>query len=354
MNAQVILSQPNRAEPWVIRLTRRFSIHYFFLTLIPAVLILIPGLILFWLEIPPDRGNPRGLLTRLLIPPLIITYSLAMMRYLYDATKSMLVRLRPALLIDDQEYHRLTNTMLTVDRRVEIVILLIGIVTAIATVAYNLTTFFGARVLAERHPILSYIIISAEVLMGVLVALFVYTGFERGIALFRLFRRPLAIDPFDHTNLSPLNSLSLRVTLGLIGLVTIPIVVTGRFLLFDPVQLVVFIGATLSAIVAFLLPLWGAHQQMSQVREQELQTNAAKLKALYRELHDRVDRKVDGRDVADEVNALVQYQRLLDSAPTWPYQGARIGIQLSAPIALPLLVYILQELLGPLIGQVTQ
>ncbi|MCW5849264.1 MAG: hypothetical protein KIT87_04210 [Anaerolineae bacterium] len=342
-----------RAEPWLIRLTRRWPVHYTLLALLPSLLLIVPGLIVYWRDVPAASPNARLLLNQLLTPSLIIAYSLIMIRYLYDATAAMLRAMRPAILVSDDEYEHLTYRMLTVDRRVDWLILGLGLIGAASTILYQYRTYFMLKV-AERHPVLSLLTLTSEIVMGVLVALFVYTGFERGLALYRLFRHPLDIDPFDETNLSPLNTLSLRVTLALIGLVTLPILVTGGFRLIEPVQLVVFLGATFSAVVAFLLPLWGAHQYMDRAKEREMRLNSAKLKALYRELHDRVDRKTDGRDVADEVNALVQYQRLLESSPTWPYKGMRIGLQLAAPIALPLLVYVLQELLGPLMFGVTK
>lgn len=339
----------HRAEPWLVRLSRRPPLHYTVWALVLAALVLVPGLVFYQREGQSLQDSANPMLRRLLTAGLVMPYTLVMVRLLYDATAHMLRRLRPGLLIEEAEYRRLTHTLLTVDRRVERLLPALGLLTGVGALVYQYTINVGFRDGLQRFPATHLVIIPSEIAMTILVALFVYMGAERGLALYWLFQRPLAINAFDHSALAPLNRLSLRVTLALVGLVALPLLVWGGFRPSETVPLLIFVAATLSAVVAFLLPLWGAHRQMVAVRERALTANSAKLHALYVELHERVDRKVDGRDVADEVNALVQYQRLLEAAPTWPYQMVRIVLQVSAPIALPLLIYILQELVSPLI-----
>lgn len=98
-----------------------------------------------------------------------------------------------------------------------------------------------------------------------------------------------------------------------------------------------------------ILPLWSVHRQMSATRNKELSAVGARLRALYHELFYTVDRQVEGRDISDEVNTLTQFHGLIKATPVWPYASVRIVLQILAPLAVPVVTWVTQEYLVPLV-----
>jgi hypothetical protein len=164
-------------------------------------------------------------------------------------------------------------------------------------------------------------------LLGLFVGLLVYSGIERAVAMDRLMRQPLAINFFDPRNLAPISQLSLQISLALIGLVSLPIVIFGGAVFVTAVQVLIYIAGALSALVAFAVPFWGIHRQMTRARDRELAV------------------------IEPRLNALAPYRTVLKTAPMFPFQSARIVAQAAIPILLPVISYLVQTRLAPLINE---
>jgi hypothetical protein len=334
----------HRATPWVIRTLRRVPLPYPLTTLIISTVLVGLNVVLMQWVTTANVHVASYFIPRQIAPPIISVYSLFAMCYLYNATGAMMTKLRPAVRVDDETYARLTHQMLTVDWRVDAAISVVGTLAALGAFGYQMTMMRGMGAQAQFN-LLNGVQGVQLALLGLFVGLLVYSGIERAVAMDRLMRQPLAINFFDPRNLAPISQLSLQISLALIGLVSLPIVIFGGAVFVTAVQVLIYIAGALSALVAFAVPFWGIHRQMTRARDRELAVIEPRLNALYRQLLDQNDRMV-----VAEINALAPYRTVLKTAPMFPFQSARIVAQAAIPILLPVISYLVQTRLAPLIN----
>jgi len=334
----------HRATPWVIRTLRRVPLAYPITTLgIGAVLVGLNVLLMQWVTTSNTRVAAY-FIPRQIAPPIITVYALFAMCYLYEATRTMMTKLRPAVRVDDATYSQLTEQMLTVDWRIDVAISVVGTLAALAAFAYQMTMMRGANA-QGRLNVLNGVQGLQLALLGLFVGLLVYSGVERALGMYRLMRQPLAINFFDTRNLAPISQLSLQISLALIGLVGLPIVLFGGAVFVVAVQSLIYLAGAVSALIAFALPFWGIHRQMTRARNRELAKIHPRLDALYRQLLDHNNVAVVG-----EINALTHYRTVLKTAPMFPFQSVRVLVQAAIPILLPVLSYLIQTRLAPMIS----
>lgn len=334
----------HRATPWVIRALRRVPLAYPVVTLLlGAILVGLNVLLMQWVATSNTRVAAY-FIPRQIAPPIITVYALFAMGYLYDATRAMMTKLRPAVRVDDDTYVQITDQMLTVDWRIDWAISVVGTLAALAAFAYQMTMMRGANA-QGRLNVLNGVQGFQLALLGLFVGLLVYSGVERALGMYRLMRQPLAINFFDARNLAPISQLSLQISLALIGLVGLPIVLFGGAVFVVAVQALIYVAGAASALIAFALPFWGMHRQMTRARDRELAKIHPRLDALYRQLLDH-----DDRGAIAEINSLMHYRALLKTAPMFPFQSVRVVLQAAIPILLPVLSYLIQTRLAPLIN----
>jgi hypothetical protein len=337
---------PARAHPWVIRAIRHIPLPYLLTCALIGLALAALNLFIYRPVTRVRVDLPAYFWARFMVSPLFIAYSLAALHYLHRATEEMLSSFRPVVLVTDEEYARLSQRMLTVERRVDVALSLVGMLAASVGFITQFTILRRASFFA-RFPVVGAIEAGELALMGLCTALFTYVGIARGIGLYRLVRHPLAIDVFDTSNLAPLYYLSLKLTLALVGLVGVPVLMFRGMVVVAPLQIGIYTAGATSALVAFFLPLWGVHQQTAAVRQRELDVLRARLRALYYDLREEETERAHTRDVANEVAALLHYESAIQRMPTWPYQTALIGLQAISPLALPLLSWAAQKYLLP-------
>ncbi len=335
----------HRAVPWVIRLLQRARVPYPVTTVgLGIVLVGLNLLLMQWTA----SGNMRAaayFIPRQIAPPIITLYSLFAMCYLYQATQTMLTKLRPAVCVDDAEYARLTHQMLTVDARIDAAISVLGTLAALGAFAYQMVLMRGAGAQGKFNWLNATQGFQLA-LLGLFVGLLVYAGIERAWGMWRLLQKPLVINFFDTRNLAPISQLSLQISLALIGLVGLPIVLFGGAVFVVAVQSLIYVAGAVSALIAFALPFWGVHRQMTRARARELELLEPRLHELYRRLLDHQEQAA-----AVEANALAQYRTVLKTAPMFPFQSARVVAQAAVPVLLPILSYLLQQKVAPLFAE---
>ena len=338
------MASTHRATPWVIRALDRLPFAYSITTLILAAILVGLNLLLLQFATSTNMRVAPFFVPRQLAPPIITIYALFAMAYLYNATRTMMIKLRPAVQVDDDTYAQLTHSMLTVDWRIDMVISVVGVLAALGAFGYQMMVMRGTNAVG-RFNLLNATQGLQLALLGLFVGLLVYSGIERALAMFRLTNQPLAINFFDTRNLAPISQLGLQISLALIGLVGLPIVLFGGATFVVAVQTLIYLAGGVSAILAFALPFWGIHRQMTRARARELARIEPRLNDLYRQLLDQREQSVAG-----EINALAHYRTLLKTAPMYPYQSARVIAQATIPILLPILSYLVQQRLAPLIS----
>ena len=342
------LTQSHRATSWVVRIFNRIPLPYPITTVIlGAVLVGVNVLLLQFTASPNARNQPYAI-PRQIAPPIISAYSLFAILYLHNATRTLMTTMRSVLLVSDDEYEHLTHTMLTVNRRIDIAISGIGVLVALGSFLYQIiqVRMSGAQ---GRLGVMNSVQGLQLALLGLCVGLLVYAGIERAIGLYRLLNQPLAINFFDTSTLAPLSQLSLKTSLALIGLVSLPIMLYGGAAFVVLTQSIIYSAGALSAIIAFTLPFWGLHRQMVAARDKELDAINPRLNALYRQIIDRAD-DATRHEMIGEINALANYRTVLKTAAMWPYASSRILFQAAIPILLPIVSYPIQQRIAPIIS----
>jgi hypothetical protein len=109
-----------------------------------------------------------------------------------------------------------------------------------------------------------------------------------------------------------------------------------------PAILAMSFGACVS-LLAFIWPLWGAHQLLVDAKNQALEANATNYRAAAEELHRKVTaRELDEIDVWNKaIAALDMERRHLDRLATWPWTPGDFRNLLVALI-IPILIWIIQ------------
>jgi hypothetical protein len=342
------LAQSHRATSWVVRIFDRIPMPYPITTIILGAILV--GLNLWLLQSMTNssmRAQPYSI-PRQIAPPIISVYCLFAIMYLHNATRTLMTTMRSILLVADDEYERLTHTMLTVDRRIDIAISVLGILVAVGSFVYQMTQVRVASA-QGRFSVMNGVQGLQLALLGLCVGLLVYAGIERAIGLYRLLNQPLAINFFDTSNLAPLSQLSLKTSLALIGLVSLPIVLFGGAAFVAATQILIYSAGAISALMAFALPFWGLHRHMVAARDKELDAINPRLNTLYRQLIDRAD-DATRHEMIGEINALATYRTVLKSAAMWPYASTRILFQAAIPILLPIVSYLIQQRVAPIIS----
>ncbi len=105
------------------------------------------------------------------------------------------------------------------------------------------------------------------------------------------------------------------------------------------------------AIAIFALPLWGAHRRLVAEKKHHMSAVALRFEAATMQLHDQLDKgDLGGMDQLNRaLSSLEIEQTALGRIPTWPWEAGTFRGILAA-IVLPVAVWLVQILLGRLIG----
>jgi hypothetical protein len=153
-------------------------------------------------------------------------------------------------------------------------------------------------------------------------------------------------------HLIPLRSFSTLTAHTAIGML---LVLSGAVLI-TPDELVSFwlVAALLFAglaVLTFLLPLTGLNRQLARAKARELAENARRWEAVMAELYRLIDR--GGLPAADRLNgtlaALERGRTAIERIPTWPWRPETLRGMVGA-LVLPVLIFLVQRLLGRLLG----
>ncbi len=160
----------------------------------------------------------------------------------------------------------------------------------------------------------------------------------------------MAIDVFRPGPLNAFASLTARPGIAISRLVTAGVPITSAsitaetFLISSAPYLVL---PPVIAILAFVLPLTGAHARLAEQKERLRDDAERRLESTLGE----VNRDVDARDLAraDGLNktltSLVLQRDILGKLPTWPWSTATLRTFVSA-LLLPIVLFLIQQALS--------
>lgn len=122
-------------------------------------------------------------------------------------------------------------------------------------------------------------------------------------------------------------------------------------LLSDPFSLVMGGLSAILALVAFVWPLWGAHQLLVKEKRLALAQNGEAFKTLARIVHDHVasGELGDAAPIDDAMASLERERAALSRVPTWPWHTETLRSILAA-VFLPLVIWLAQYALSRALG----
>jgi hypothetical protein len=166
----------------------------------------------------------------------------------------------------------------------------------------------------------------------------------------RIYTQRTHVDLLKPGALYSLSRISAGTALGMMAITYIILGADRRFFR-DPRNLIsaaIFAGL---AVLAFILPLLGAHRALVAEKSRMLDESADRLKVALAELHKRVDRgNFKEMDALNKAIASLDIERnLLSRVPTWPWQPETLRTVIVA-LLLPLILWTAQAILARLLG----
>lgn len=287
-------------------------------------------------------GQPTLSIFRLVVSPVLMIYILVNFHLLKKYTVAELTRLRPAVLVSDQEYDEHVKRMVIANPRVEFVLLLVSaVVVLVFFVAFDLDLLNTNRGLPQSLPLAIYIIVM-YILLGWLLLAIVYNSLRQAQALSSLARCPLLINGFDLINLLPFGRLGLIQSLPTVGIVLVPLILLGT-----PTKagfLVIFLSVV--GFLALFVPLWGVHVQIVQSHERNLS-------AIHAQLQEIKDILLAGlssdpsylTSMNNRVTMLINLRKTIQEAPNWPFKDSATVARAIVAVTSPFFYFIINELI---------
>ena len=292
------------------------------------------------------------------------SYALALMHYLDRSAESAIETFRPILapvgtggqqsLVDEATFGRLSYQLTTLPPRQTLFATIAFAVFAIAT--YILQTSTGAvptylagtagTSLSTASVLAPFIVQNG--IMGVLA----YHTIHQLVLISRIYTQHVRINIY---RLQPLYALSLPGAFTAIGIILYVYIwfatATSVSQTVGPVEIGLSVSFAVIAGATFALPLLGAHRRLVAEKNRRLAEVSSHFEAAAERLH----RQLDGPrlDQIDDLNkalaSLEIEQSVLRRIPTWPWEpGPARG--LVAALLLPIAVWLLQLLLGRVLG----
>jgi hypothetical protein len=284
--------------------------------------------------------------------PSLTLYMLLVMKLLKRRAVSALVKLRPSVLVNDEQYEGLVRKMIQTSRMFEVALLIISLVIVLGLfvfLEFPLPTLGALPAsLASR-----FFVITAYVLFGWLGLLFVYTGVKHSLGLGTISRKPISVNVFDPDNLLPFGNLSLIHSLALVGLVLILFIFLGR-----PTQVTSLVPlglATPASVLALIVPIWGVHRQIDRAKEQALVRICVQLDDIHTKVYTEEGTVQDNIGVLnDRISILVNLKKMIREGPNWPFRDTTAVARAITAAMSPLIYFVLIETIRiyivPLLG----
>jgi hypothetical protein len=294
-------------------------------------------------------------------------YILGLMHYLDKSTASALASFRPLLASvetsrphssqDQSTYAGLAYQLTTLPARPTLVATLAGaffaVVVHVVLISRGIAPNYLAGTTASRLSTDS--ILASHIIGNALTGVLVYHTIHQLALVSRIYTRHARINIYQF---QPLYALSLPCAYTAIGLMvmlyaffatgstSVPQTASSR-----PVEIALSIFFTTIAGATFALPLIGAHRRLAAEKNKRLAEVSSRFEAAAEQLHRRLDgQRLSQMDSLNKALASLEIEAgALRRIPTWPWDpGAVRG--LVAALLLPIVVWLLQLLLGRVLG----
>ena len=327
----------DRFLSWVDGL--RLPSSLFYLLLLAALVILFNGLA--WIDGSltfPDFDVYRSSVA---VYPVA---SLALIHYLNRVAQHALAAFRPALAVEDSEYERLAYMLVTLPRRGTQITFALSL---IFTASYIVFTPYLVA-LFSRSPWIAVVESVVYIFCFGLIAVFIYHTIRQLRMVSLIHASATNVNLFRRTPLYAFSNLTAQTGISLLlmnyfGVLTDPAT-------FENIALITLtIGASLVAILCFVLPLRGMHDQIVAEKNRLHVECATRLEAAIGDLYARAD----SQDLAkvEQLNqlmgSLITTCEIIDKIPAWPWERETVVTFVSVfllPIIVRLIIGIVDQL----------
>jgi hypothetical protein len=304
------------------------------LGLIVAVVLVLPLLLMAYVQGQSDAGASQGL-WRLALAPALIAFILAVHPWLQERWQMALDALRRLSLqpdIVDQDFMAF--------RVGAWVALLLGAALAIwISQAIPVSRWHFAYALVTNVAVFS------------LMALVIHDGLRRTRHLQRVVAAGLALDLFDRQLLTPLARFGQGVSLTFVGGISLSLLFQSAATLYSLQSLVIYSILIAVALTLFFSSIWSIHVALVAAQERELATVHQHLSHSRAELHRHLA-QAGAASGADDAARLYEplvvfgtYERQVLDASTWPF-NPKIVKQVAASLVAPIVIYAIKVAVG--------
>lgn len=294
-----------------------------------------------------DRSAPWGALDgRILLIALWTPYCLGLVAYLSRTAGRALDDFRQALDVSDHEFVRLRHEFAVLPARP------VALANASGAVLCLVTLWTSPKIAAPltRSSWLGAINVGIAVIGVACSLVLVYQTFRHLRLIRHTYQRASRLKLFQENQLYAFSALTLRIGIGWLvivytGVLVFPGLLTSPLWLGTAATLIASIAASLVATLSDI------HQRISADKARQLDEVHRLLETVFSRLnqHVREGQTQEVSSLREAVTALDLERNVLLKAPTWPWQPGTMATFLTA-LSLPLLIWLLQKLIGRLMG----
>lgn len=277
---------------------------------------------------------------------LMALFTIWMLKVLRSHVLTDMAKLRPLVLISEDEYDRQVAGMLGTRKAPErllmlVSILIVGLWFVVLRQPLPVQTVPPLTLPTALLPA-AFILVMYSLLGWALLVLF-YATLRLGLGLGKLATKPIAVDPYDPARLHPFGHLATWHSFSVVGVVFMMLLALGRPTAVLDYAVVVFLSA--ASVVALVQPMLGVYRQMQQARDARLAEIAAELSNIHQVLlNPTVPPAAELSALASRSGMLVDLRKVLQDAPRWPLRSEGSIMRALLVAATPLIYFTLQEL----------
>ena len=281
-------------------------------------------------------------------------YILAMMHYLDRVAADALSQMQSILKVGADDFARLKYELVTLPARPTLVtsLLVAGAAVCIFTPLPYLTAKDGFSMEYQVSTQVSSMVvfgIGMTLTWFINATLFLHTLRQLQLVS-RVYRDYVQIDLFDLDPLYAFSGLTAR-TAFLLLIIPYCWFATSPGLANLGAAVVIGLVIAVIATVTFVLPLWGIHQRLNQVKSRVMTENRRRVNALVEDLARGADAGDLGNasKIRDALTAFDIQYKTFEQIPTWPWRPETFRLIVSA-ILLPTVLFLLQYVLRRFLG----
>lgn len=285
-----------------------------------------------------DEVIASPLLRPLLLPPVIISYILLIAPLMVRGEAEMVRRMRPVVLVDDEEYAQLVAESTRTQPGGEIAAVMVGALFGL---------FLSRNWQVDGAAWLSPYMTIGQSLMFALLAWTIYDSLASTRLLQALHSRPLFIDLLDITPFEPVGRQSLLSALVFLGGILISALLGLQL---DDFRFwrtwLVYVPLAGVVVVLFFLSMRHTHRVLTAAKERELEMITHRLRKVNTRFRQELADGESSGETAALLGGLLAYERRIQAAPTWPYNPSMLQTLMFSvllPLAARALTWLLFE-----------